>query len=250
MVLIPTDNILSKVDLYLWMVRTDSADQIGKKKWTAICDPFCSRISTGFKLIFSKAPTITPYHTMPVGKSRPKKNKGGNKKKKGAPKGKARTNANNAASSSSSSSLPLLKGTVPNFGRRPTSIHDNHRTLYSRYKSATARFIKYMQTHTPDDIKENDRSINWLSTAAEWMEESQHTLDPIVLKDLKLCICIRSRVAKSSFGGGDAGHKVCYGLLCCADSSLPHSPLKIAVFLGDVDLLLLKVEAFTQIHGW
>ena len=49
-VLIPTYNILSKVDLYLWMVRTDSADQIGKKKRTAICDPFCSRISTGFKV--------------------------------------------------------------------------------------------------------------------------------------------------------------------------------------------------------
>ena len=31
-VLIPKNNILSKMDLYLWMVRTDSADQIGKKK--------------------------------------------------------------------------------------------------------------------------------------------------------------------------------------------------------------------------
>ena len=43
-VLIPTHNILSKLDLYLWMVRAGPANQIGKNRRIAICDLLCSMI--------------------------------------------------------------------------------------------------------------------------------------------------------------------------------------------------------------
>eukprot|EP00985_Skeletonema_marinoi_P031131 scaffold36364_cov73-Skeletonema_marinoi.AAC.1 len=39
------------------------------------------------------------------------------------------------------------------------------------------------------------------------MSANSQILDPSVMRDLKLCIRMRSRVAKSMFGGGDGGHK-------------------------------------------
>jgi len=64
-----------------------------------------------------------------------------------------------------------------------------------------------MRKHAPEDIIGEDRSVNCLVSAADWMTETVHIVDPIILKVLKLCIRIRSRVAKSSFRGGDTGHK-------------------------------------------
>jgi hypothetical protein len=50
-------------------------------------------------------------------------------------------------------------------------------------------------------------TVNSLLTTAEWMVASSHPVDSSVFQDLKMCIHIRSRVAKSVFGGRDATQK-------------------------------------------
>ena len=144
---------------------------------------------------------------MVKGKGRAPRN---NKKKKGGGAGRGggnSSNKHNNASSSSSSPSTLLKGEIPDFGERSKAIRGNYQTLYSRYKSATRRFLGYMRKNVPQEIIGGDASVNFLLSAAEWMAESSHAVDPIILKDLKLCIRMRTRVAQSMFGGGDAGHK-------------------------------------------
>lgn len=50
-------------------------------------------------------------------------------------------------------------------------------------------------------------TVNSLVAIADWIEETDQPVDPAFLKDLKLAIRVRSRAARSLFGGGDAGHK-------------------------------------------
>ena len=145
------------------------------------------------------------------GKGKKKAGGGGNKKKNkgGAPRGAN----NNATSSSNSGEIPasVLKGTIPDFsGVDQSNINANYSSLYKRYKLATQRFISYMRVNTPDSVVDSKQKdiISFLLTAADWMAESRHVLDPVVWKDLKMSIRVRSRVSRSIFGGGDLGHKV------------------------------------------
>jgi hypothetical protein len=81
-------------------------------------------------------------------------------------------------------------------------------TVYSRYKKATNRFIEYMTKICPSEMGEGgSRSTSSLLAAADWMAGTGHGMERSVLRDLKLAIRIRTRVAKSVYGGGDAGHK-------------------------------------------
>ena len=158
-----------------------------------------------------------------------------NKKKKGGPRaagGAGRGGGGNSSTNNASSSSPstILKGDIPEFGERSKSIRGNYQTLYSRYKSATRRFLDYMRTNVPQDIIGGDASVNFLLTAADWMAETSHTVEPIILKDLKLCIRMRTRVARSMFGGGDVGHKYFLDILVYCWSmlkSLPTGTVKV-----------------------
>ena len=84
-------------------------------------------------------------------------------------------------------------------------------TMFSRYKAATKRFVEYMVDSVPESVQGNRKSVNFLYTAVDWMiissENNDFVLDASILKDLKLAIRVRARVAKSFFGGGDGGHK-------------------------------------------
>lgn len=129
-----------------------------------------------------------------------------NKKKSGG--------GNNGAKSRVASSSPtvtdpsaLLKGEIPDFGSIEPITKRNYSSIYSCYKSATHRFLQYMRDNVPKNLIDGDTSVNFLLTAADWMSSQSHVLDPYVMRDLKLCIRMRNRVAKSMFGGGDDGHK-------------------------------------------
>ncbi|KAL3936279.1 MAG: hypothetical protein SGBAC_008374 [Bacillariaceae sp.] len=156
---------------------------------------------------------------MPQGK---KKNKGGrprnNKQKRGAGHGK--NSHRRPAGTKPTKNLPLrpehaLEGSAPSYqGFSTEALHENYPSIYARYKAATNRVFQYMQDHAPsknsEESKNHDRilmNVNSLVTAADWMEENHHAMDPSILKDLKLAIRVRSRVAKSVFGGGDSGHR-------------------------------------------
>jgi hypothetical protein len=81
-------------------------------------------------------------------------------------------------------------------------------TVYSRYKNATNRFFDYMTEICPSEMGEARKfNMNKLSAAAESMTSSGHVMERSVLRDLKLAIRIRTRVSKSVYSGGDAGHK-------------------------------------------
>ncbi len=152
---------------------------------------------------------------MPQRKKGRQNNKKNNKKNKpgyygNEPKRRA-AKKDEAQQSTSSSSGSCLEGERPsNFkeyiDRRRQDIQDNFKTFYVRYKEATKRFIDYMINETPDYVGGNRKSVNFVVVAADWMAESDFVLDPSILKDLKLSIRMRSRAAKSVFGGGDAGH--------------------------------------------
>ncbi|KAL7515360.1 hypothetical protein ACHAXN_013319 [Cyclotella atomus] len=128
------------------------------------------------------------------------KSRNSNKKKGGGGGG-----GNRAGNISSST---YLKGEIPDFGSRSQANRDNYLTAYSRYKRATNRFMDYMRKNVPRAVIEGEeKNVIFLLYAADWMMSSSHTLDPKVLKDLRVSIRMRKRVAKSYFGGGDATHK-------------------------------------------
>lgn len=128
------------------------------------------------------------------------KSRNSNKKKGGGGGG-----GNRAGNISSST---YLKGEIPDFGSRSQANRDNYLTAYSRYKRATNRFMDYMRKNVPRAVIEGEeKNVIFLLYAADWMMASSHTLDPKVLKDLRVSIRMRKRVAKSYFGGGDATHK-------------------------------------------
>ncbi len=103
--------------------------------------------------------------------------------------------------------LPDLSG----FERRHPIHPYDYPTVYQRYKNATKRFVTYMEKQArafgasilPEKTK---MSVSMLLTVADRMNGDGSAVDPLALKDLKLTIRIRSRVAKSVFGGGDTGH--------------------------------------------
>jgi hypothetical protein len=137
-------------------------------------------------------------------------------KKKGGGGGGARrpnnggSNVNVASHSGNINPSSLLQGEIPDFGDN-TDVNPiakgNFSTIYTRYKAATRRFLEYMRDSVPKEEIKDDKSCNFLLTAADWMSANSHVMDPNIMKDLKLCIRIRNRVAKSVFGGGDVGHK-------------------------------------------
>eukprot|EP00956_Cyclotella_meneghiniana_P042170 scaffold248385_cov69-Cyclotella_meneghiniana.AAC.1 len=108
----------------------------------------------------------------------------------------------------SSSDPTYLKGEIPNFGQRSKANRQNFHTLYSRYKVATKRFVEYMRKHVPEELIEGEENqVIFLLAAADWMAATSFNIDPCVVRDLKLSIRMRKRVAQSYFGGGDATHK-------------------------------------------
>jgi hypothetical protein len=124
-------------------------------------------------------------------------------------------NNNSANNNRRNNSSRAFEGVLPDLSgftrRNPIHPYD-YPTVYQRYKNATKRFVAYMekQAHAfgasllPDKTK---MSVSTLLTIADRMHCDGHTMDPLALKDLKLMIRIRSRVANSVFGGGDPGHK-------------------------------------------
>jgi len=90
------------------------------------------------------------------------------------------------------------------------SRQDNVPSFYVRYKEATKRLIDYMIQKTPEYVEGNRKSVNFIVVAADWMAESatsgSFVLDSSILKDLKISIRMRSRAAKSIFGGENTGH--------------------------------------------
>jgi len=140
-------------------------------------------------------------------KKQPRKS---NKKKGGGGNGaKSRGTSSAVASSPTVITDPsaLLQGEIPDFGTIHPITKRNYSSIYSCYKSATHRFLQYMRDNVPKDLIDGDTSVNFLLTAADWMSSQSHVLDPSIMRDLKLCIRMRNRVAKSMFSGGDDGHK-------------------------------------------
>lgn len=149
-----------------------------------------------------------------------------NKKKKGANKNRLRdngdANVNSIQTSDAPSTESLLRGIFPDFkdfSDRLSSDDSQGRfsTIYSRYKGATQRVINYILDNVPDNLmddfrddenkdKRNNQTVDYLTYATDWLIEQKHMIDPSILKDLELAIRMRTKVAKSMFGGGDMGH--------------------------------------------
>lgn len=149
--------------------------------------------------------------------ARGKKGRASNKKKKG----KSGSTGGNAAAASTGRprgrqplgpAIPagVLQGRTPDNWRdyeKAKALCADYPTVYSRYKQATNRFIDYMMDTCPEDVRGGARTVDALSICADWMDSQQHALPRSILRDLQLAIRLRSRVAKSVFGGGDGGHK-------------------------------------------
>ncbi|CAJ1934011.1 unnamed protein product [Cylindrotheca closterium] len=162
---------------------------------------------------------------MPQGK----KNKAGrgrnNKKKRGAGHGKnshLRTNNGRKEQVATISNLPenrmpsltfenSLERDAPDyqsFQLKQGALHETFPTVYTRYKAATDRFLKYMQDNSPESIHGNRMNVNSLITATDWMEETNRPVEPSIVKDLELVIRVRSRVTEQSlFGRADMCHQ-------------------------------------------
>ena len=138
-----------------------------------------------------------------------KKNK--NKGQFGHGRDRRQTNSNqgsNAGAGAASNATIDLKGKVPEFWEnlKRGKLHQAFPTVYSRYKKATTRFFEYMEKVCPSEMGKG-KSTNSLMAASDVLANTGHIMDRSILKDLKLAICMRTKVAKSVYGGGDAGHK-------------------------------------------
>ena len=163
---------------------------------------------------------------MPQRKGRQTNNK---KKSKKGQAGHGQQKARTAIPNHPTPTGPPLKGSRPsNFDdfeeTRRKTIQAQYATFYSRYKAATSRFIDYMIDNTPNHVEGNRKSVNFLVTSVDWMVENRFVLDPRAIKDLKLCLRLRSRAAKSVFGGGDAGHRHFVTILTYCWSNLVSLP--------------------------
>jgi hypothetical protein len=104
-----------------------------------------------------------------------------------------------------------LRGKAPDMQRFcKDPLHQELPTVYRRYKDATRDFVHYMKMRGIENgsfSEDESMSVNNLLTIADQMEADRYDVDSKALKDLKLAIRLRSRVARSVFGGGDAGHR-------------------------------------------
>lgn len=146
-----------------------------------------------------------------------------NKKKKGSQGRSSGSGGGSSATPSASqngrTAGSAFVGSLSNMNgfQRRNPIHpDEYPTVYRRYKDATKRFFACMEKQalaagvllpSSSECTKTFMSVNTLIIIADYMENEQCTMDPLALKDLKLTIHIRTRVAKSVFGGGDSGHK-------------------------------------------
>ena len=133
-----------------------------------------------------------------------RRNKKKNKNKGGAGDRRSRT-VRTARSTTST-----LEGKAPTQWEelKHVVLNPEFPTVYSRYKKATNRFIEYMAKSCPSEMGQGgSRSTSSLLAAVDWMAGTGHIMERSVLRDLKLAIRIRTRVAKSVYVGGDAGHK-------------------------------------------
>ena len=133
-----------------------------------------------------------------------------NKKKKHKGRQQGAAPSTRAASSPATSYLQDQNGRSPHledFQTIQQKLKNDYSDIYSRYKAATKRFTDYMKEKTPSSLVTDGSSVNFLIQAADWMYKTNHTMDVSILRDLKLAIRVRTRVAKSIFGGGDGGHK-------------------------------------------
>ena len=116
-----------------------------------------------------------------------------------------------SSSASGNEFIRSTSGELPNLdnlaNRRRQMLHEGLPSVYSRYKDATNRFVKFLLGNTPESVPGNRNSVDFLITAAEWMEENRFLIEKAVLVHLKLAIRMRARVAKSVYGGGDKGHR-------------------------------------------
>ena len=145
-----------------------------------------------------------------------KKPRGGNKKKRGGGGSAPQPSRSNRAGKSNADDT-LLRGDVPAFDAR-SGAGASYQSLYTRYKSATERFLRFMKSTVPEDLQSDN--VSFLLSGADWMAENETEVPAFVLADLRLSIRMRKRVAKSFFDGGDGGHKhfleilvYCYSLM-------------------------------------
>ncbi len=162
----------------------------------------------------------------------PQKRRNNNKKKNkskgkfgGRPKGPITSNIGSAAASNTDSKATRLKGEAPKFWEnlKQGNLQQAFPTVYARYKNATKRFQNYMKNACPSEM-EDGVTANSLMAASDVLVNTGHVMDRSILKDLKLSIRIRSRVATSVYGGGDAGHKYFLDVLTYCWSILNSLP--------------------------
>ncbi len=82
-----------------------------------------------------------------------------------------------------------------------------YKSLYVRYKLATERFKESLRAMVPPDIFASN-SVNTLMEAVDYLASStdKKIIPESMLKDLKLSIRVRRRVAEGPLKGGDSGH--------------------------------------------
>ncbi|VEU38599.1 unnamed protein product [Pseudo-nitzschia multistriata] len=143
-----------------------------------------------------------------------------NKKKKSKNKGNARFGRErrplNAATPSQSNPQDPKQNEatpLPWENLKKADLGKGFPTVYCRYKAATNRFVAYLIEQCPSVMGQREGSsndnyaIDSLMEASDMLANTVHTIDRYVLSDLKLAIRIRSKVARSVYGGGDIGHK-------------------------------------------
>lgn len=155
--------------------------------------------------------------------SNSRKGRANNKKKakgKGAsrPRGPiSRTALGSSSSSGDGFNTPLtdenaanaLSGWIVSDGAKSTSkplVDQVHSTLYARYKKATHRFKEKLIELVPSSIYGEGNTIQLMDSAEYLANNDKIELEASFMKDLKLTLRVRQRVAKSMEGNGDDGH--------------------------------------------
>ena len=154
---------------------------------------------------------------MPHGRKKPaqktnKKKKGGNNRGPGAAGQSAETNRPIPAAPAneriepSEAVLPQENTTTP-----PNPL--GYESIYVRYKDATRRFKEGLRSMVPDKIFQGDY-VQSLANAVDYLHDNQKTnITDSLLRDLKLAIRVRRRVAKNHHRGGDEGHSYFLSML-------------------------------------
>jgi hypothetical protein len=86
----------------------------------------------------------------------------------------------------------------------PSSL--GYQSIYVRYKDATRRFKERLRSMVPDEIFQGDY-VQSLANAVDYLHDNHTTIaTDSLIKDLKLAIRVRRRVAENHHEGGDEGH--------------------------------------------